>query len=77
VWPGWPAGGTIILTQSLIDTSGMGLEKSVLSAVMFHFLSYQSMVLPTNWSDVTAGFIRPLRSGSSCNGGIMSVLPNG
>src|SRR5574341_1269474 len=77
VCPGWPAGGTIILTQSLIATSGTGLDQSDLFAVRFHFLSYQSAVLPTNLSDVTGSFMRPLRSGSSCKGGMISVLTLG
>ena len=61
-------------TQSLIETlTGLAFQ-SVLSFVISHFFPpYQSTVVPTNLSELTACLILPFRSGSSASGFITSV----
>ena len=65
-------------TQSLMDTlTGFDFQ-SVLSFVISHFLPpYQSTVVPTNLSELTAGLILPFRSGNSTNAFMTSVWKPG
>jgi hypothetical protein len=65
-------------TQSVIDTFAGFAFQSVLSLVISNFLPpYQSTVVPTSLSELTASLIFPLRSGSSTRGFITSVWDPG